>query len=468
MIIMKFGGTSVQDATSIQKVYEIVQQRRTRLNSPVLVVVSAMAKVTDSLVEISSRLIASDLSGAQKLMLGIRNRHLEAGKELDLPTESLSKVLSCIDEIQSLLPALSIIGEVSPRSRDRILAMGELASSLLVSGYFNSRGGGTEEIGNWLDSRSLIKTDSNHGCASVDFIRTQQCIDALFAKPSGREGILVCGGFIGSDSANHTTTLGRGGSDYSASILGAAVDARQIEIWTDVDGVLTTDPRLVPSAKRILQMGFEEASELAYFGAKVLHPATIFPAVKKKIPVLVLNSKNPASTGTVIKYESIQDANVVKAIAFKRKITMVNIHSTRMLGASGFLKSISDIFAQRNISVDLISTSEVSVSMTLDPSYTAESLKDAILEIEQFASISVLKDKSSVSTVGAGIRHSSGVAARIFQAIREFNVSMISMGASEVNVSIVVEDQDLPKVVEQLHREFFSGPLNPEIFAVER
>lgn len=462
MIIMKFGGTSVQDATAIQKVYEIVQQRKTSLKSPVLVVVSAMAKVTDSLVEISSRLIASDLTGAEKLVLGIRNRHIEVGKELGLPTEGLSKVLGCIDEIQSLLPALSIIGEVSPRSRDRILAMGELASSLLVSGYFNSRGEGN---GNWLDSRTLIRTDSNHGCASVDFIRTQQCIDSLFSGPIDMDKIFVCGGFIGSDSANHTTTLGRGGSDYSASILGAAVDARQIEIWTDVDGVLTSDPRLVPSAKRILQMGFEEASELAYFGAKVLHPATIFPAVKKRIPVLVLNSKNPASTGTVIKYESIQDANVVKAIAFKRKVTMVNIHSTRMLGASGFLKSISDIFARRNISVDLISTSEVSVSMTLDPSYTSESLKDAIQEIEQFASISVLKDKSSVSTVGAGIRHSSGVAARIFQAIREFNVSMISMGASEVNVSIVVEDQDLPTVVEQLHKEFFSGPLNPEIFA---
>lgn len=449
MKVMKFGGTSVQDAAAIQRVFEIVMSEGGKTRT---VVVSAMSKITDSLVDVTKRLLQGDLRKAQDHLHSMRERQVLAAKELNLTPTALEKVLAPIDEIVSLLPALVSIGEVSPRSQDRILALGEVVSSLLVSEYFKTKGVTCE----WVDSRKLVRTDSQYGTASVDFHQTQVSVDENLGPLIGKCEVIVCGGFIGSDSSRHTTTLGRGGSDYSASIIGAAAGAERIEIWTDVDGVLTTDPRMVKSAQRVLTLGFDEAAELAYFGAKVLHPATIFPAVKKNIPVVVLNSKNPTSPGTLIQRDPVQEAQVVKAIAFKRNVTLVNIHSTRMLGAAGFLKSIFDVFAKHKLSVDLISTSEVSVSLTLDGSFEASTLQAALSEFHDLAETSILKDKSTVSIIGAGIRQSAGVASRIFHSIRDFNVSMISMGASEVNVSLVVDDQVLPAVVTALHSEFFS------------
>lgn len=454
MKVLKFGGTSVQDAAALQRLFEIVAASIKKEAGTHLVVVSAMSKVTDSLIQVCDRLSQGDLNTAQELMKAFYDRQVLAARELNLPSESLQKVVEPILSTQALLPALASIAEVSPRMQDRIVSLGEVVSSLLVAESFIHQKLSCQ----WLDSREIVKTDSHHGSAAVDFPSTQTAVDEKLGPLVGRVDVLVCGGFIGSDLRGVTTTLGRGGSDYSASVLGAATGAKRIEIWTDVDGVLTTDPRLVKEARPVHQLSFDEASELAYFGAKVLHPATIFPAVEKKIPVVVLNSKNPAAAGTLVTHESSLDSNIIKAIAFKKNVTLVNIHSSRMLGASGFLKSIYDVFARHNISVDLISTSEVSVSMTLDSAFDPESLQKALEEISTFAKTSLHSGKSTVSTVGSGIRHSPGITARIFQSIRAFNVSMISMGASEVNVSFVVDDRDLPDVVSNLHQEFFETP----------
>jgi aspartate kinase len=302
----------------------------------------------------------------------------------------------------------------------------------------------------------------------VDFEATERlCAEKV--PPLFREAdVVVGGGFIAGTEIKGqlvTTTLGRGGSDYSAAILGAAVGAGKVEIWTDVDGILTTDPRVVPEARRILKLNYEEAAELAYFGAKVLHPATIHPAVRKNIPVWVLNSRNPNSSGTVITDVTSAEESVVKAIACKRNVTLINIHSSRMLGAAGFLQSVFDAFGQEKVSIDLISTSEVNVSLTLDPQSDRASVQRVLARLEKIATVTAEEGMASVATVGSGIRRVSGVAARAFGALKGINVVMISMGSSEINLSFVVKDSEVAEVMRKLHAEFFGGTLNPALFA---
>jgi aspartate kinase len=261
------------------------------------------------------------------------------------------------------------------------------------------------------------------------------------------------GGFIGSTEDGVTTTLGRGGSDYTASIVGAGVSAAEIQIWTDVDGMLTADPTILPGGHRVKSISFAEAAELAYFGAKVLHPATVVPAIEKNIPVLILNSRRPEVPGTRITAESVPCENTVKSIACKRKITAVNIHSTRMLMAHGFLHRIFEIFDRYETPVDMVSTSEVSVSLTIDNTARL----DLILgELRQFSEASVEHDGVIVCLVGENIRYTPGVARRVFNALDGINIRMISQGASLLNISFVVAETDLARTVSLLHEEFFS------------
>jgi len=263
------------------------------------------------------------------------------------------------------------------------------------------------------------------------------------------------GGFIGSTTDAVTTTLGRGGSDYTAALVGAGIDAEEIQIWTDVDGMLTCDPTIRPGGYRVKFCSFEEAAELAYFGAKVLHPATVLPAIERDIPVRILNSRRPEVDGTLITADAPRCANAIRSIACKRAITLVNIVSSRMFMAHGFLHRVFEIFDRFETPVDMLATSEVSVSLTIDDS----SALDAIhAEIEAFAELSVESDQCIVCLVGDDIRRTPGVAARVFGAIRDVNVRMISQGASLRNISLVVRDADLHRVVDSLHREFFDSP----------
>ncbi len=264
--------------------------------------------------------------------------------------------------------------------------------------------------------------------------------------------IVVTQGFVGSTAKGITTTLGRGGSDYSAAIIGAALGAEEIQIWTDVDGVLTADPRIAPAAKKLKVISFREASELAYFGAKVLHPSTILPAVEKNIPVIVLNSKRPQSTGTRIVANPPKSNAAVKSIASKKGITVINIQSSRMLMAYGFLASIFSVFQKHKTAVDLVSTSEVAVSLTID---NTSRLEQIVADLRGFAEVAVLENKAIVCVVGEQMRSTAGIADRVFRALNDIPVVMISQGASEINMSIVIDEDAVTQAVQQLHKEFF-------------
>jgi aspartate kinase len=306
-----------------------------------------------------------------------------------------------------------------------------------------------------VDSRQFIVTDQRHTQAAPLFPETYARLKDL---PSG---IVVMGGFIASTLQGVTSTLGRGGSDFTASIVGAGIGAEEIQIWTDVDGMLTTDPTVYPGGHRVRTISFEEAAELAYFGAKVLHPATVVPAIEKNIPVMILNSRRPEVEGTRIVAERVHCTNVVKSIACKRKITLVNIHSTRMFMAHGFLRRIFEVFDRHETSVDMVATSEVSVSLTIDHAGQLPAIRE---ELRDFSEVSIEEDQSIVCLVGENIRHTPGVSYRVFKALGAINVRMISQGASLLNLSIVVADSDLKQAVAALHEEFFQD-LDPEVFA---
>jgi aspartate kinase len=269
------------------------------------------------------------------------------------------------------------------------------------------------------------------------------------------------GGFIASTLEGVTSTLGRGGSDFTASIVGAGIGAEEIQIWTDVDGMLTTDPTVFPGGHRVKTISFEEAAELAYFGAKVLHPATVVPAIEKNIPVMILNSRRPEVDGTRIVADRVPCRNVVKSIACKRRITLVNIHSTRMFMAHGFLRRIFEVFDRFETSVDMVATSEVSVSLTIDHE---ERLPEICRELRDFSEVSIEEDQAIICLVGENIRYTPGVSYRVFKAIGDINVRMISQGASLLNLSVVIADRDLKQAVALLHEEFFQD-LDPEVFA---
>jgi aspartate kinase len=269
------------------------------------------------------------------------------------------------------------------------------------------------------------------------------------------------GGFIGATKAGVTTTIGRGGSDYSAAIIGAGLDAARIEIWTDVDGMLTTDPNICPDARRIKLISFDEAAELAYFGAKVLHPATVLPAIHKNIPVHVLNSRNPDCAGTRIEARVPHCRNFFKAIAAKKRITIIDVAAPRMLLAHGFLRSIFEAFDRHHVAVDVVSTSEVSVSLTVDSN---ESIPALAADLAKLADVKYEGRKAIVCLVGENLRETPGIAARVFGELSDTKIRMISQGASEINLTFVIEEDDVPRVIQRLHKAFFSD-LDPEVFA---
>src|SRR4051794_2754858 len=448
MIVMKFGGTSVESATAIQRVAGIV---RTREAKRPVVVVSAMGKTTNKLLAIANAAIEGDRADYIKQLHDLRDFHSREARMV-APLERRAELDRTLDdhfqELTELVKGLAVLGELTPRSIDAISSYGERLSSYIVTLAF--RHSGMKAV--HLDARKVIVTDRRHTQAAPNFPETYARLMATI-PPLAQDAVVVMGGFIGSTPDGVTTTLGRGGSDFTAAIVGAGIDAEAIEIWTDVDGMLTADPTILPGGHRVKTISFAEAAELAYFGAKVLHPATVVPAVEKNIPVLILNSRRPEVDGTRITAESVPCGNIVKSIACKRKIALVNIHSTRMLMAHGFLHRIFEVFDRYETSVDMVSTSEVSVSLTIDSTRNI----DAILgEIRQFAEASLEKDEAIVCLVGENIRFTPGVARRVFNSLDGINIRMISQGASLLNLSFVVSESDLVRTVAALHEEFFA------------
>jgi aspartate kinase len=446
---MKFGGTSVEDASAIRRLVSVV---RTQLHRHPIVVVSAIGKTTNGLLECARLAAKGEIQTALAKLESISAHHFNTACELALPeeVEDLRAALRHrFDEAYQAIEEINEAGEFTPRLSDAISSNGELLSSLIVAAAIRADGMG----GSWVDIRPALRTNGDFTRATVHFEEANPKLNQVFKLAQTDGEVPVTQGFIGSTVDGLTTTIGRGGSDYSASIIGAALDAEEIQIWTDVDGIMTTDPRIVSEAVKVRVISFAEASELAYFGAKVLHPSTLLPAMAKDIPVCVCNSRRPEVAGTAIVRKSPASRALIKAIAFKRGISVVNIASDRMLMSHGFLARLFDVFDKHETSVDMVATSEVSVSMTLDDT---RNLDRIIADLEELGEVVVERGLALICLVGENLKFTPGVAARIFSSIEQVNVSMISHGASAINVSFIVSDQDIERAVKALHRELFS------------
>ena len=449
MIVVKFGGTSVGDADAIERTAAIVKGR---LDRQPAVVVSALGGATNALLAIGEQSAKGHLIGALRGVETLRDRHFQQCEKL-LGTsaeagEVAGEMSATFDELASLAEALSVLGHATPRSFDAIAAFGEQLSSHLVAAFFKLRGIPAEHV----DARDVFVTDDNYMSAEP---QTDEIAGAArdLVLPLVQQGkVPVMGGFIGRTASGITTTLGRGGSDYSASLLGAALHANAIEIWTDVDGMLTADPRVVKGSQLIEQIRFDEASELASFGAKVLHPNTIAPAVRLGIPVFIYNSRNPNGKGTRITFDAPRRA--VSAIAGKGGITLVKVGAAKMLFAKGFLRKVFDIFERNGVSVDVVATSEVSVSVTVDDPSGLDSL---VVELATLGDVSVERDRAIVAVVGAAISEDGAAMGRAIGSLDGIKVHMMSLSATGINLTIIVDGDQLNPAMDRLHNAFFGA-----------
>jgi len=449
MIVMKFGGTSVEDATAIHRLVSIVRRQSHR--RPV-VVVSAMGRTTNGLLECARLAASGDMSSAQSRLDEIAAHHFKTAEQIapQQEVESLRETLGKrFISIRSTLEEIHKAERLPPRLSDAVSSNGELLSSLIVAAALRADG----MRGVWIDVRPMMRTNDDFTRAAPQFEIANPKLKEGFTAALADGGAPVTQGFIGSTADGVTTTIGRGGSDYSASIIGAAIDAEEIQIWTDVDGIMTTDPRIAPEAAKVKVISFAEASELAYFGAKVLHPSTLLPAMAKGIPARVCNSRRPEAAGTSIVRSAPPSRAAVKAIAFKRGIAVINVTSDRMLMAHGFLSRLFAVFDKHETSVDMVATSEVSVSMTLDDTRRLDAVA---ADLQSLGEVSVERDAALICLVGENLKFTPGVASRIFSSIERINVSMISHGASAINVSFIVDGASVEGAVRSLHREFFS------------
>jgi len=460
IVVMKFGGTSVEDSTAMLRTAAIVAGRVRKGLKPI-VVVSAMSKVTDTLLAAAAAAGRNAREEALKLSDGLRTRHLDTAAELvkgDRLTSLQLNIHHDFDTLDDLLRGISAVGELTPRTSDHVVSFGERLSSQMVAAAFAEQG----LNGAHVDARNVILTDNHYGKAAPNERAIENAAVSQLLPLVDTGKVPVMGGFIGSCDGI-TTTLGRGGSDYTGALVGGALHAGAIEIWTDVNGIMTTDPRICPDALRVKTISFEEAAELAYFGAKVLHPATILPAVQKNIPVWVLNSRNAENEGTKITAAPPPCASPFKSIAAKKKLTIIDIVASRMLLAHGFLKMVFDVFDKYHCAIDMVSTSEISVSVTVD---SREALPAISAELSKIADVKMEGNKALICLVGEDIRGQSGISGQVFSAISHVNVRMISQGASEINMSFMINEEDVEEAIRSLHKKFFSAP-DANIFDVE-
>jgi len=451
MIIMKFGGTSVEDAGAMRNVAEIVERN---LGRKPVVVASACAGVTNALLTLARGALNGGRGRSLEQVEDLRRRHQQIAREL-VEGEALitiqSQVDAMLDELRDLVKSIAILGELTNRSLDTFASFGEKLSTLLLCNAMKTRGVNAVLV----NAQEVMITNAEFTRAVPLFDEIDRRAPQVIGASVRAGHVVVTQGFLGATLSGVPTTIGRGGSDYSAAIFGAALDAEEIQIWTDVDGMMTSDPSRIKDAQLIKEMTFREAAELAFFGAKVLHPSTITPAVQKNIPVRILNSRRPQVEGTVIVREPRRpDPRVVKSIAYKGGITLINIISTRMLMMHGFLAKVFEIFARYEKSVDVLATSEVSLSLTVDSEGDFDGLLD---ELRTIAEVEVSHDKAIFCVVGETLKKSKGVVTKIFSTLEQHDIAvgMISLGASEINVTFVVDGKDIKKTAEVLHDAFF-------------
>lgn len=445
---MKFGGTSVGDVAAFERVNHIVS---TQIERRPVVVVSAMTKVTDALLAAFETAKKGDVAAAIASLGRHFDRHVEVSKHF-IPEGSSNlfdaELQFARDELSDLLIRVSRRSLPLSMLKDAVVSYGEQLSSRLLSEVLKAKGVNARHV----DSRRLIVTDDEFGAAQPIWEETAELV-GLELQPSVDGGeVAVMGGFIAANRAGETTTLGRGGSDYSAALVAAALHASELQIWTDVTGVMTCDPRICGEAKTIPVLSYEEAAELAYFGAKVLHPKTIKPAVDNSIPVRVCNTFEPEAVGTMVLADSAEAPNKIKSIAHKKNITILRITSARMLGSYGFMSALFQVFERFRTVIDVISTSEVSVALTLDN--TGE-LDKIVTELQRLGDVEVEPGYAVICVVGEGLRASTGLASKVFSTIEDINVALVSHGASSVNLTFVVKEEVVSDVIRRLHSAFF-------------
>ena len=459
MIVMKFGGTSVADRAAIERLISIIRAARQAAIQPEsddwrgpVIVVSALGGATDRLLGVAAEAGAGDVDGARENVRGLLARHLEVAgiiTEAALRADVEGFLRREFDELERVVGALGVLREVSPRWLDAIAAVGEIASSRIVAAALTSHGLAAA----WVDARRAIVTTADYTSAAPLGDETTAALSAVVDPLLADRRIPVVGGFVGATREGITTTLGRGGSDYSAAIIGAALGASEIQIWTDVDGMLTADPRIVPNVHVVPHLSFAEAAELAYFGAKVLHPATIQPAVSRNIPVRILNSHRPHAAGTLITAERPTTTRPLTAVASKKDVTVVDIASTRMLMAHGFLRRIFEVFEQHHTSVDVVTTSEVSVSVTVDD---RRHLPEIMKKLSEVAEVTREDDMAIVCAVGDGLQRDPTCVSRLLHAVGGVPIRMVSQAAARRNITFVIRASDLATTLTRVHDRFFA------------
>jgi aspartate kinase len=449
MIVAKFGGTSVADAAAIARLIEIV---RTRADQRPVVVVSALARVTDALLGLARQAETDDGRAIDAAVANLLARHEQIAGTVRGAAAALETIAA--DATELVRELRGVRGRaVTPTELDAIAGRGELWSSRLVAAAL--AGEGLDAA--WVDIRPIMVTDGRFTRATPDIEvvnkRARDCLRPLVE--AGR--IPVTQGFIGATATGIPTTLGRGGSDFTATLLGAALEAERVEIWTDVDGLMTADPRIVQSARTLGAASYEEAAELATFGARILHPATALPLVRAGIPIVILNSTHPDRTGTTIEPEAEVERvgnSPIRSISWKRGITVVNIRAPRMLGTYGFLRALFEVFERHETVVDVLASGEVSVSLTIED----RSRLDAVVrDLAELGEVWIEERRAIVAIVGIGLRNTPGLAGRVFNAVWPANVEVISQGSSAINMTFVVREEEGPDVVRRLHREFFGS-----------
>ena len=446
--ILKFGGTSVADVAAVERVTSVVREHG---GPRPVVVVSAIAGATDALLAAADAAEDGDPRAPEPSLEALFGRHASIARRLAPPEagDALRGELEAARrDIARLLDRVARERDQRPALRDEVASYGERLSASLLAAVLTSAG----VAARYVDSRHCLTTDATHGRANPLLPLTLERTRAILTPLLDGGLVPVLGGYIAATADGITTTLGRGGSDYSAALVGAALDAQEIQIWTDVSGVLTADPRVVPGARTVANLSYAEAAELAYFGAKVLHPKTIQPAVDRDIPVRICNSRAPRDAGTVVTALGEVCRGGVKAIAHKCGVTILQITSTRMLGAYGFLRALFEVFDRHRTAVDVVTTSEVSVSLTVEDTGALDAI---VADLRGLGTVSLERDRAIVCVVGEGLRATPGIAARVFATVEDINVSLISQGASRVNLTFVVDEARVREVVCRLHQAFF-------------
>lgn len=460
MKVLKFGGSSVANAKNIQLVSEIIQKN---ISEKLVVIVSALGGVTDLLIQTGAAASKGKESYKETLIL-LEKRHLDTAKDL-LPITAQSSILSSIkqqfNELEDICEGVYRLNELSARTKDKIVSFGELLSSKIIAAFLQSKGINTQ----WIDSRQLIKTNSNFGFAAVDFQKSNSLIQETIQ--SSTNNLFVAPGFIASDMDNYTTTLGRGGSDYSAAIFAAALEVDDLEIWTDVTGMMTADPRWVPNARTIDFTSYREAMELSHFGAKVIYPPTIQPAMQKKIKIWVKNTFEPTALGTLIEEVSQQSHEIITGISSINHVTLLSLEGSGMVGIPGFSKRLFEALANEKVNVILItqSSSEHSICVAINTVDTekAKQAVDMAFDYEvttgKVEPLKIEHNQSIVALVGDKMKSHTGIAGRMFYALGRngVNIRAIAQGSSERNISAVVAYSDVKKAVNVLHEAFFES-----------